>query len=387
MTRCLTVFFLVWTACSAFAAAPASVPSSLCSGKQHCAETSQFVATITDFRLSNGGSVRLLNVTVHFQNNSAKTIILGYADGTGVAIDDRGNRYAVSGSQGVQGIGRIAGSRLDPQFVLQPGASSDARFQLAWRPSSRDIYGTSWELTLTVREILPLPSGQYQLGAEQLLRFPHLVDETASNAAADTVTTAAVAPGTAVANVAAPATASTVADACAGVPRCYNAGSFVATVESITGSHIGDANSDHTLHITLRIRNTSSGPLVLCYANHTSAALDNLGNTYYSNRAGAPDKSAQGIGYIAGTKADPQFTLQAGQSRDASFDVRRYNSGRQVIGTSFTYHLTLTQLEVLPSNQLRTARDYAVEFPNLTISGGAQQLNDTIHKLSGLFHK
>ncbi len=178
-----------------------------------------------------------------------------------------------------------------------------------------------------------------------------------------------------------------VADACAGAARCYGAGPFTATIVSVAGSHVGNVNGDHMLHFTLRIRNVSNQPLILGYAQHTSTALDNLGNTYYSNRAGAPDNSSQGIGIISSNKADPQFALQPGQQHDASFDVRRYGSGRQVLGTSFTYHVTLTQLEVLPSQQLRRARDYVLEFQDVNASGGTQQLNDTLRKLGGLFHR
>jgi hypothetical protein len=52
-------------------------------------------------------------------------------------------------------------------------------------------------------------------------------------------------------------------------------------------------------------------------------------------------------------------------SRDATFDQIRFNSGRSEIGSTFSYDLILTGLEILPSRQIREVRDYAVEVRDL----------------------
>lgn len=231
-------------------------------------------------------------------------------------------------------------------------------------------------------------SGGLSLAQQWEVLCPGVTRATASAAHAASMAAAATARSAPQMNTAASAApAAESGDACGGAPRCYSARPFTATVVSVAGAHLGDNTGDHILHVTLRVRNVGAAPLVLGYAQNTSTALDNLGNTYYWGRAGGPDRSAQGIGMVSSNHADPQFVLQPGQSREASFDLRRFHSGRQVLGTSFTYHVTLTQLEVLPSQQLRSVRDYVLEFPNLTASGGAQQLNDTIRKLGGLFRK
>ncbi len=150
-------------------AAPAQMApqsASVCGSQPLCAETSDFAATITDFRTSTAGYYKLIDVVLRFQNKTSQPIILGYVDGSLEATDDQGNRYGMAGNgQGVRGLGIISGNNLDPKFVLQPGGAGDARFELAWRPAN-EIQGTTFELYLTIREATPVDARQYVLGGE-----------------------------------------------------------------------------------------------------------------------------------------------------------------------------------------------------------------------------
>ncbi|MEP7242942.1 MAG: hypothetical protein ABI885_04575 [Gammaproteobacteria bacterium] len=154
-------------------------------------------------------------------------------------------------------------------------------------------------------------------------------------------------------------------DPCAGVPRCFNAGPFTAEVLQLTSSSMQNARH-HTIKMTMRFRNVSDQPLILGYHATSSAAVDNLGNRYIYGRPGTHDVSVQGIGIVESQKADPQFQLAAGQSRNASFQVIRFNAARTEIGTAFNYDLTIDQLTVLSGGQsIRTVRSDALSFPNL----------------------
>jgi len=162
-----------------------------------------------------------------------------------------------------------------------------------------------------------------------------------------------------------------------------------ATINSITASAVGNFH-DHVLRVEIKFRNVTNQPIILAYAAATSTAIDNLGNSYYWGHAGGHDGSAQGIGTSEGQKVNPQFVLQPGESRNAIFQVIRYRPGNAQLGTSFTYSVTIQQLEILPSQQIRTVRDYSMNFPDLTPTGGGfngQNVNDSIRKIGAIFGK
>lgn len=365
--RQVTATFIV---AAVMAVAPGSIAaqtSAACQGRPTCAEVQSFTANVNDFRMSQGDrNTHLMTITVRFQNKTTRPLILGYVRGSGVGTDDQGNRYEVAGANSVRGIGEISSS-FDPKFVLQPGEWSDARFELVYQSPAGRILGTRYEIDLTVRQIDPLAAGQFRLGREHALHFRGFGAgaAVASNGAASPASGAAPAPlpsspAAAAANSPLPADV----DQCAGKARCYGAGPFVAEVEQVTATTEGNKRY-HVLHMNVRVRNVSQQPMILAYKATSGLALDNLGNRYYWGHAGGPDNSAAGIGKVEGSNADPQFQLAAGEGRTAQFTVVRFDANGREIGTSFTYDLTLTQLEVLPSRQIRVSRDYAVSFKDL----------------------
>ena len=99
----------------------ASSATAACSEGQFCSETSTFVAQLTDFRTSTQGSVRVGTATLRFQNRGSQPLTLAYVSGSGVLIDDQGNRYSVDdyrNRNAVRAIGIIARSTFDPKFVV-----------------------------------------------------------------------------------------------------------------------------------------------------------------------------------------------------------------------------------------------------------------------------
>ncbi|HVZ31647.1 MAG TPA: hypothetical protein VG963_04430, partial [Polyangiaceae bacterium] len=213
-----------------------------CADRTLCQDTSTFSATVTDFRTSVVGSNRQLMAVVNFQNKTDRPLIIGYVEGSGVALDERGNRYKLSGSNALRGIGEIRRNTFDPRFTLQPGERADARFELEFY-AKNVVVGVQFQLDMAVREIDPVGGDQYRLGREHVLQFSGLRDGL--NAAATSAAGGAVA--SAAASVSASASApvpETPVDPCAGRPRCHAAGPFTTEVVQLaSGQKQGNNHS------------------------------------------------------------------------------------------------------------------------------------------------
>ncbi|WP_321475556.1 hypothetical protein [uncultured Paludibaculum sp.] len=364
----------------------------LCGGRNACAEVTPFLATINDFRTSTAGRYKVITTSIRFQNKTNRPLILGYVSGSGVAIDDQGNRY---GASTVRGIGEISGRNADSKFVLQPGEASDGRFELLWEPTRGVVFGLTFELELTIREIVPLPANQIRLGPEHALHFKALANNVSFNAPGQAAPAAPHMPAPAPTSVPQPTPAPAVAvpaapavDACAGLAHCYNAGSFIAEVRSVIPSN---ESRYHVVRLNVRIRNVSGEQLILGYKAGTSTVIDNMGQRYYWGRAGTYDTSVTGIGVVQGNKADPQFVLNPGQSREATFRLFRNQAPNGGVGSAYNFDVALEQLAVLQSQQIQTVREYSLNFPNLPLAGmaaaPAQSVSEATKALKDIFKK
>ena len=333
-----------------------------CEERNHCAEVSSFVAQLTDFRTSVQGSNRQLIATVSFVNKTDKPLIIGYVSGSGLGLDEHGNRYTIGNSNGVRGIGEIQRNTFDPRFTLQPGERGDARFELGWY-AARQIAGVQFQLDLAVREIDAVAGNQFRLGREHSLRFTGLSNGlTAAPPAvsASAVPAVASAAGPAVLSAAGPGgTVAPAADPCEGRQRCYAAGPFIAEVLQVATSKQG---SNHFVQMRLQFRNLSNQPVILAYKQGTGTLLDNYGQKY---AVGTGRQDVSGIGQVSRNSADPQFVLSPGEARAATFNYHRY-VGKTAIGTVFSPDVVIEQLEILPSQQVRSMREYSVSFTGLT---------------------
>ncbi len=344
---------------------PAGAQANPCQRRTDCADVSTFTASVTDFRTSQQDrGTRMVTTTVRFQNKTSRPLILGYVQNSGVATDDQGNRFVVYGAAAVRGIGEISSS-FDPKFVLQPGEASDARFEYVFRiPNANTILGTKYDVELAVREINPVAGNQFRLGREHAIQFRGFGPGWTSGG------TVALQPSNDAVAQASPNSAPPPAmlppevDQCAGKARCYGAGPFVAEVAQFTTSTEGNRKY-HVLRTNVKVRNVSSQPIILAYKATSDGATDNLGNRYYWGTAGTYDMSVSGIGKVEGRNVDPQFVLRPGESRTATFSLVRKDANGRELGTSWTQDLTLVQLEILPSNQVRVGREYAVSFKDL----------------------
>jgi hypothetical protein len=334
---------------------PAAGQTPSCAGQARCTEVASFTAAVTDFRTSVRDRYKVITATIRFQNKLNRPLILGFVEGSGVAKDDQGNRYQLYGDGAVRAMGIINRQGLDPKFVLEPGQASDARFELTWQARRSDIIGLSFVLELAVREITPIQGRQYRLGVEHALRIEGLGDQMAAPAAP------AAAPAPTAAAAAIPQE-----DLCAGKQRCAHPGPFVAEVLNISGALTGSYPTQrHVLRLNVRFRNVTDQPLILGYSSGTSKIIDDLGNEYYWGSANTYDKSVTGMGVVQAREANPEFVLQPGESRNATFQLFR-SIGRSQVGSGFTWDFAVETLEVLPSKQVRSLRQYSMNIQDLT---------------------
>jgi hypothetical protein len=345
-------------ALAAFGLATSSVQAAApkgCPNGASCVATRSFLATVTNFRTSTQGRNRVLTATVRFENRTDGPLTLGYVKDSGIALDELGNRYAVPGANAVRAIGEVSGTSFDPKFTLQPGEGSDARFELTWEPGKEPV-GASFELDLAVREITPTTADQFKLGQEHAVHFASLGPSVSKPVVA----------------TAAPPTAPK--DNCGESSRCYDAGTFVAEVMQVSATAMTPGARHHSVAINVRFRNVSDKPIILAYRSASSAALDNFGNGFTWGRPGTHDTSVKGIGMIAGRSVDTQFSLDPGQSRNATFNIIRFNAAPP-IGNAWSYDVVIDEVEILPGQVVRSARQNSLSFANLTAgtfsAGGA----------------
>jgi hypothetical protein len=149
-----------------------------CGNRPLCYESADFAATVTQFRTSvDGNGTKILDAILHFQNKTNQVLSLGYVQGSGSGLDDRGNRYGLYTQwNGVQGMGIINGNNLDPRFVLGPGDTGDVRFELQWHPPANAVAGVNYEMDVDIREMNRVEGNQWTLGSETMMHYQGLAN-------------------------------------------------------------------------------------------------------------------------------------------------------------------------------------------------------------------
>ena len=384
-----------------------AAPVAVCGGDPSCTEVNGFAMSVVEFRASLQGAWKILTTTLRFRNKLSRPIVLGYVVGSGGATDDRGNRYMVKDSE-VRGIGFILPGRNDDKFQIAPGQTGDARFMLVW--SGQALFGNTFDLDLTVREIVPAGNGQSTLGPEYPLQIVGLVDGAraanpavaqasgpgssgaAPQPAMDTPQTsggAAPAQGGTPSSFGAPAAAggapaTGAAPHCAAGSSCHDAGAFSVTVMQAATAVSG---KNQLVRLSVRVKNHTGQPLALGYKAGTSNAVDEQGASYTWGRPGTHDASAQGIGTLEGTRIDPQFQIAPGATRDAQLILTRFDAGPRPPGRTFTLDTVLVELRG-SGMQWQRVREYAVHVApagsGVVPAVGQNPAGDGVQKASDL---
>ena len=247
---------------AATAAAPAAQANSICGNQAFCYEASDFAATVTDFRTTTQGYYKIIDATVRFTNKTASTIGLGYANGSGMATDDRGNRYQVGGANAFRGIGAVNGSNFDPKMVIRPGGFADARYELLLSAGAEVVVGLTFELDLTVDELNAVEGNQFTMAGETPLQFKSLTNGSTG-----------AAPGqVAYSSGGQVTTASPMASAATRPAPCSNGATGGSTATSIA-----NATNSSTVQ-------TASSNVAAATAS-TSAAIANVGSIFGKKKA------------------------------------------------------------------------------------------------------
>jgi hypothetical protein len=293
-----------------------------------------------------------LRVTVRFKNTSDKPLTLGYVENSATAVDNYGNqfgRFSIGdGTPNIQGIPRVTrGTEIVGDFTLAPGQSRDALFQVQRLRDSPKPIGTSFTWNVTTVQMEYLPGGQVRLGSEFAMTFSDLVADPPSKRALQ----------------------ESVGEQCAAAAHCYDAGPVVAEVTRAVATLTPTLPKDHIVNLTVRFKNVSAQPISLAYKATTSMAVDNLGNPYWYGRVNALDSSTQGMPIDQGRSVG-SFSLKAGESREAIFQVKRFEIGKAALGDSFIWSATIEQLENLSADQIRVTAEHVITFPDLAVSGG-----------------
>ena len=277
----------VWAAPAQPQAAQAnSAFQSACGNQPMCYDAPDFAVAVVDFRMSMASGFKLMDATLRFVNKTNQPLILGYLDGSAVALDDQGNRYAPYGNRGLAGIGLVNGNSADPKFVLQPGGAGDARWELLWRPGAQDPIGSAFDLSMTIREVNTLVGGQHALGGEIPLRFQGL---------ANGIVGPGVAPPAGTAGVAGVAGASPMlAGGTSGLPACGPSGNAAGTMNAIAGA-ANSVGGQQTANATNTATNT---------AGNAMSQLAGLKSIFGKKNAAAPATSASGANCIPAATAN-----------------------------------------------------------------------------------
>ena len=268
---------------------------SACGNQPMCYDAPNFAVAVVDFRMSTASGYKLMDATLRFVNKTNQPLILGYLDGSAVALDDQGNRYVPYGNRGLAGIGVVNGATADPKFVLQPGGAGDARWEMLWRPGPQDPIGSAFDLSLTIREVTTLVGGQHALGGEIPLRFQGLangMNGSAASAGAASIGTAGVAGASPM-----------LAGGTTGLPPCGPGGNAGGTLNGIAGA-ANSVGGQQTANATNTATNT---------AGNAMAQIAGLKSIFGKKNAAAPASSVAGTANCIPAATSSAAPATAGQ--------------------------------------------------------------------------
>ncbi|MDE2148773.1 MAG: hypothetical protein KGJ55_02825 [Gammaproteobacteria bacterium] len=157
--------------------------------------------------------------------------------------------------------------------------------------------------------------------------------------------------------------AAVLADPCAGLAHCDDAGPFSAQVTGAVPAW-GRYHKQRFVRLNLRFRNPGSQPLILGFPWRSGATLtDNYGNSYGMDTRYA---TVIGLGIVKHGSADARFVIAPGASRTATLVFSRW-VGKTAVGNRYTADFSVVTLQPIPgNNQVRVGSTYTLNFPDLS---------------------
>ncbi|MCP5285745.1 MAG: hypothetical protein H6933_12680 [Burkholderiaceae bacterium] len=161
------------TGAPAAARPPAAAVGDACGGAPYCMVNGPVLARVVGMApAAPKGNNQEVTVRIAFQNLGDVPMILNYKQGTGIMLDEKGERYIVDSRyrESVQGMPVSTRERASSQFTLAAGESRTAAF-IFRRYVGRVPPGTVFAPQLAVEQYQLLPSNQLQLVREYALGF------------------------------------------------------------------------------------------------------------------------------------------------------------------------------------------------------------------------
>jgi hypothetical protein len=132
----------------------------------------------------------------------------------------------------------------------------------------------------------------------------------------------------------------------------------------------------HIIRMNIQFHNATNAPLILAYHEGSMVMVDSNGNTYIP--AGGNPGQLQGMGIDRGNQTDSQFQLGPGQTGYALFSVARSRAANSAVGTSYSYNLTIDELQLQNDALAIPVRMYNLNFPSLTAGTSAASFGGAV---------
>jgi len=160
--------------------------ANVCAGRAHCYQSGPLAAEVSSIMPNNAVAPQdhAVRVSVTFHNTSNQPIALAYKAGSSQLQDNHGTAYTWgrpgSHDASAAGIGVSEGRNVNPNFVLRPGESRSASFEVSSFDRGTKAPGTSFNYAMVVQQFQVMPNGQMQAVRELPLSFPGLTTGAAN---------------------------------------------------------------------------------------------------------------------------------------------------------------------------------------------------------------
>lgn len=144
---------------------------------------------------------------------------------------------------------------------------------------------------------------------------------------------------------------------CGNTPNCVETNDFAAV---ITNFRTSDLRGYKMIDVVMHFQNKTANQLVLGYLQNSGTIIDDKGNRYIVWGA----NGVRGIGQVYGGSFNPQFELNPSGSGDAQFELAWY-PGQQIYGFSFSFDLTIDEINSYQGNQHSLGGEFPLHFQGL----------------------
>lgn len=342
-----------------------SAGADACSGIANCYAAGPFTVQLTSMVVSKITNERRVRVALRLRNLTAQPLILCFTSASGVANDERQNRYSIRENDGmVKGIGLCRGQTANTGFVVAPGGSRDASLEFHTGIYDGTVLGDVFSISFALGQLNILPGDQIQNVGQYVASF-----EGVTESGGRSTTSGVVAPRVPASGTTNPAGA----DPCAKIANCYAADPFTVQLTSVV---VSKDIHERQLRVAMRFRNLTAEPLILCFTSASGVANDDRQNRYSIRENNGLVK---GIGICRKQTANTSFVVAAGGTRDASLEFHTFHqNGTLPLGDVFSISFGLDQLNILPGNQVQQVGQYVANFEGVKASGA------TLEKAAGL---